>query len=213
MAKRKFYDPDRGPDLYEITIGDDGMTGIRLVSLVIDPAIEEKGMFFSKEEIEDYQFKSIEYKQMVVGPAMIPKKKILRKDDNGDPYFVFFSEETICKLVDKFNSENNNKSINIDHTNEMVDGFIQQSWIVADPVYDKSKYYGYNLPKGSWFIECKINDPKFFKDKVINENRFSFSIEGLLGQTKVEHSKQEDFSSLIDKLSDEELLKIINSLN
>ena len=38
--------------VYEITIEEDGNQGIRLVSLVKDPAIEVKGMFFSKEELE-----------------------------------------------------------------------------------------------------------------------------------------------------------------
>ena len=209
MAKRKFYDPET--PLYEITMEEDGQTGIRLVSLVIDPAIEEKGMYFSKEEIQDFKFKSVEDKQMVVGPAMIPNKKIIRKDEDGNPYFVFFSVNTIRMLVEKFNSQNNNKSINIDHTNTMVDGYIQQSWIVSDPVYDKSKYYGYDLPVGSWFIEVKINDSKFFKEKVKNEGRYSFSIEGLLGQKLVNYSEQ-DFSSFIDNLSDEDIICLMKEL-
>ena len=216
MSKRKFYDPDKTP-IYEITMEDDGNTGIRLVSLVENPAHEEMGMCFSKEEIENYQFKSIEDQQMVVGPALIPDKKIIRKDDNGDPYFVFFSSDTIRMLVEKFNSENNSRSLNIDHTNEMVDGYIQQSWIVADPVYDKSKYYGYSLPKGSWFLEVKVKDPKFFKERVKDGKRYSFSIEGLLGQRPVQHSTQHfnkinNLEELIDWLSEDDIKDILKDL-
>jgi hypothetical protein len=92
----------------------------------------------------------------------------------------------------------------------MVDGYIQQSWIVSDPVYDKSKYYGYNLPIGSWFIEVKIKDSKFFQEKVKDENRFSFSVEGMMGM-----SISDKFSSIdkmIDNLTDEEVLELFQDL-
>ena len=54
---------------YEITIEDDGTQGIRMVSLVKDPAIEVKGMYFSTEELEkekQFEFKSIGDKQIIV---------------------------------------------------------------------------------------------------------------------------------------------------
>lgn len=204
MSKKVFKDANY--PIFEITFQDEDNTGIRLVSLVKDPAIEEQGMFFSKEEQVNYQFKELKDQQMIVGPAMIPDKKILRKDDEGEPYYVFFSKETIKGLMEKFNANNTGKSINVDHTNEMAPGFITENWIVADSYFDKSRMYGYNLPIGSWFITCKITDEQFWNMKVKEEGRYSFSIEGLLGQKPI------DIYSAIDNLTDEEVLALFDEI-
>lgn len=204
---KKMY-PESEYPIYEIYIGEDDDTGIRLVSLVKDPAIEVVGMAFQKEENIDYQFKSIQDKQMIIGPALIPNKKIIRKDEDGDPYFVFFSEETIRLMVAKFNKENTGKSINIDHTNEMAPAFIMENWIVEDSYYDKSRKYGFNLPVGSWVIMAKVEDENFWSSEVKDMGRYSFSVEGLMGQSISSYS----FNDIIDSLSDEEVFDIVNSL-
>ena len=200
--------------VYEITLEEDGNQGIRMVSLVKDPAIEVKGMYFSTEELEKektYQFKTVDDKQIVVGPAMIPNKKILRRDDNDNMYYVVFKPETIKMMVDKFNKENNNKSINVDHSNKMVDAYIQQNWIIEDPTYDKSRFYGFNnIPVGSWFIEVKIEDANFWKSDIKDEGKYGFSIEGLMGQQLVEMSN--DINKFIDSMTDNEIIELFNSL-
>lgn len=198
--------------IYDITIEEDGQQGIRMVSLVKDPAIEVKGMYFSSVELEKeklYEFKAMPEKQLVVGPAMIPNKKILRKDKNDNLYYVRFSEDVVTKMVDKFNKENNNKSINIDHTSNMAPAFIRANWQVEDPLYDKSRVYGYDLPKKSWFIEVKIEDEKFWNQEVKDANRFSFSIEGLMGQELVEMEELLNINDFIDSLSDDEVLDLL----
>ena len=200
---KKMY-PESTAPVYEITFSDDDNSGIRLVSLVKDPAIEVNGMFFNKE-MKDYGFKNIKEKQMIVGPGMIPDMRIPRKDDDGDLYFVFFSKDTIKELVNKFNRNNTGKSINIEHSSTMAPAFISQNWIVEDSYYDKSKMYGFNLPVGSWFIECKVEDKEFWDKSVKEDGLFSFSIEGLLGQKPSNMNK-------IDLLTDDEITEIINSL-
>lgn len=208
MAKKLFKDSEA--PVYEIMIGDDDNTGIRFVSLVEDPAIDVQGMFFSKKELHNYEFNNLPDRQMVVGPALIPNKKIARKDDDGDLYFVFFSEETIRQMVSKFNKFNNNKSINIDHSNQMLDAYILSNWIVEDSYYDKSKLYGFDLPKGSWFIEIKIDDEEQWNTYVKEGGRYSFSVEGLMGQTPSKYSSLEHLFSFIDELSENELNEILN---
>lgn len=164
---------------FDIELEDLKSSGIRMVSLVSDPAIEVKGMYFNDQV--DMSFKSIKEQMKVVGPAMIPNKKIYRVDDKGNEYFVNFRKDVIVDLVRKFNKENNNRSINFEHTNEMVDAYIEQSWIVEDSTYDKSRMYGFNCPVGTWFVEVKIENKKFWEEEVKNNGRYSFSIEGLLG--------------------------------
>jgi hypothetical protein len=175
--------------IYEIEVDEEGNQGIRMISLVADPAISVMGMYFSSEVEKEYRFKAVKDQQIIVGPAMIPDKKILRKDNNDNYYYVYFTKETIRKMVEKFVKENNNQSLNIDHSNKMVPGFIQSSWIVEDPTYDKSRFYGFNLPIGSYFIEVKIDDTEFWLSEVKEEGRYGFSIEGLMGQKLVEMEK------------------------
>lgn len=203
---RKLQELDQLP-CFEITIENDDNSGIRMVSLVSDPAIEIKGMFFSKEEIKNYEFKAVKDQMKIVGPAMIPHKKIFRREGEYE-YFVSFSTDTIKKLVEKFNKENNNRSINVDHTSQMVNAYIEQNWIVEDPIYDKSKMYGFNLQPGTWFIEIKIEDEKFWNDEVKDMGKYGFSIEGLLNM-KPEYMSKYDF---VDDLTEVELMNILEEI-
>jgi hypothetical protein len=184
---KKNKDLDTLP-VFEITFEDDGEQGIHFLSLVADPAIEIKGMYFNKSK--EMQFKAVEDQQIVVGPAMVPEMKILRIDGDYE-YYVFFSADTITQMVDKFNRENNNKSINVDHSNRMVDGFIKANWQIEDPNMDKSKTYGYeNLKQKTWFVEIKINDKEFWENEVKDMGKFGFSIEGLMGTSPYQLTKQ-----------------------
>jgi len=191
---------------FEITLEDDDRSGIQMVSLVTDPAIEVQGMYFNKQK--SYEFKAVKEQMKIVGPAMIPNKQIYRRDGDYE-YFVTFKPDVIKQLVEKFNRENNNRSINVDHTNTQVNAYIEQNWIVEDPIYDKSKLYGFNLPKGSWFIEVKILDEKFWEEEVKNLGKYSFSIEGLLGLKNEYMSLYE----VIDNLNEIELVNILQDLN
>lgn len=196
--------------IYEIEVDEEGNQGIRMISLVADPAISVMGMYFSNDIEKEFQFKSVKEQQMIVGPAIIPDKKILRKDNNDNYYYVYFTKETIRKMVEKFVKENNNKSLNIDHSNKMVPGFIQSSWIVEDSTYDKSRYYGFNLPIGTYFVEVKIEDKDFWLSEVKEEGRYGFSIEGILGQKLVELESvvietPKYIDELIDDLEDDEV--------
>ena len=203
--------------VYQIEVDDEGNQGIRMISLVADPAISVMGMYFSDDIEQEFRFKSVKDKQIIVGPAIIPNKKILRKDNNDNYYYVYFTKEVICKMVEKFVKDNNNQSLNIDHSNKMVPGFIQSSWIVEDPMYDKSRFYGFNLPIGSYFIEVKIEDENFWMSEVKEEGRYGFSIEGLMGQKLVQMESvltidaPKYVDELIDNLTDEELSDIIES--
>lgn len=194
--------------IFDIEVEDDNQ-GIRFVSLVVDPAIEVKGMYFSKDEIKNFEFKAITEQKKVVGPAMIPNQKIYRNDEKGE-YFVKFLPDTITKMVKSFNKDNNNRSLNFQHSNRMVDGYIEQNWIITDPIYDKSRTYGYNLPAGSWFIEVQIEDDEFWEKEVKEMGAYSFSIEGLMGISNPNYNFSYQF---IDSLTDEEIFEIIKYLS
>lgn len=189
---------DENLPLYEIFINDDDETGMNLISVVEKPAIEVKGYAFS--DVVELEFKKEEDKQIIVGPALIPNKKIKRVDEDGNMYYVFFSKETIEKMVEKFNRYGSNRKINVEHTDNMIDAFIMEDWIVEDTYYDKSKKYGFEVPVGTYMIKVKIEDKKFWLEEVKENGRFGFSIEGLLGQQLVSMSEvvEEKLASYTD---------------
>lgn len=207
--KKKYNDAEY--PVYEIVVDDTDETGIRLLSIVEDPAIEVKGVAFnSLTSIKNYEFKAQEEKQMIIGPAMVPNKKILRKDENGNPYYTMFKPETILKLVQKFNSSGTNRRINVDHSNQMVDAYIMENWIVEDSYYDKSRKYGFDVPVGTWMVAIKIEDKKFWQNEVKELGKFGFSIEGIMGERVLEYKKIMSVIDHIDNLSNEEVEELLS---
>jgi hypothetical protein len=200
---KKIYKDEELP-CYEIVIDDYDNTGIKFVSIVGDPAIEVMGMAFSAVGIKEFEFKEDKDKQIIVGPAMIPNRKIKRKNDDGSFYMVVFTKETILQMVSKFNSSGSNRRINLDHTKEMVQAYVMENWIVEDPYYDKSRMYGFDVPVGTWMISVKVEDEAFWKEEVRANGKYGFSIEGMMGQKPSSMS----IEKVIDDMSEDELIQL-----
>jgi hypothetical protein len=199
----KKIDKEKLP-VYQITLGEDeDNTGITLISLVDEPAIEVKGYAFANET-ENYLFKNIKDKQIIVGPAMIPDMKIYRENQDLGPHYVFFTKDMIEKMVEKFNRFGSNRRINLEHTNQMVDAFIVEDWIIEDPIHDKSRKYGFELPVGTYMVKVKVDDEKFWQEEVKEGGKYGFSIQGPMRQELMKMSKE----ATIDDLSYEDLLEI-----
>jgi hypothetical protein len=207
MIQMKKINPDKLP-MYEIVVDDSIETGIRLISIVENPAIEVRGIALSEDKLEKYEFKQVEDKQFIIGPALIPDKKILQENDRFGIHYVFFTKETIEKMVEKFNRSGSNRRINLEHSNQMVDAFIVEDWIIEDPVHDKSRKYGFELPVGTYMVKVKVDDPTFWQEMVRGENKYSFSVEGLMSQSLVALSKVEEKEFTIEDLELEDLFEI-----
>jgi len=202
--KKKYT--EEGYPLYEIVVDDTSNTGIRLLSIVGEPAIELKGVAFNENGTQkNYEFQAQEDQQIIIGPALIPNMKILRKDDNGSKYYVVFKPETIKMMVEKFNSQGTNRRINVDHSNTMVDGYILENWIVEDMYYDKSRMYNFDVPIGTWMVSVKIEDQNFWNTEVKELGKFGFSVEGIMGERPMQYSHVD----AIDNLSDDEILNLL----
>jgi hypothetical protein len=134
-----------------------------------------------------YAFASIEEKQMVIGPAMVPNKLIVRKDEEGNPYYVYFSEEAIKRIAYKMMADKVIDKVNIEHDGQkFVDGaYLVESWIVDDPEKDKSTIYGFKPVKGQWMTMYKIDDKNIW-DKYIKTGKVKgFSVEGYFSEKLV----------------------------
>lgn len=141
----------------------------------------EKAKLASKE----YKFGLNEEKRRVVGPMLIPNKLILRVDEEGKPFYVYFSEDTVRQIAEKAIKEKLIDVVNLEHNPDMpVKAHMTSSWI-KESDDDKSKMYGMNVPNGTWLAEYKIEDDnvwQMIKDGVIN----GFSIEGFFQNKKIQ---------------------------
>lgn len=132
----------------------------------------------NKTNMSKQKFQTDDEKRMVVGPAMIPDLKIFRRDMMGNPYYVFFSAETIKMIAEKYMR---NKYIDNNDTNHdgkaVEDVYVVESWIKEDK-QDKSNKYGYgDLPVGTWFVSMKVRNDEVWK-KVKNGELRGFSVSG-----------------------------------
>ena len=85
--------------LYELRIEDDN-DEVMAISLVESPAIESDFIYFDKEVL---QFAAVDNEQQkLIGPILVPDKKILRVDGEGQPYHVFFTKDTVKKLAQNY---------------------------------------------------------------------------------------------------------------
>lgn len=164
---------------YEMRI-DNPEEGVQFISVVEDPAIEINWFAFSKDSSQ-FNFKfADEEKRMIAGPFMIPDLKIFRRDSQGNEFNVYFTAETIEKIVKKFMREQRVLNVNEEHTQKIAPAFVMENWIIEDPETDKSTLYGFNLPKGTWFGVMHVEDEDYWKDYIKTGKVKGFSVEGLM---------------------------------
>ena len=130
-------------------------------------ASEKMSMVFASED-----------QQIVVGPAMIPDMEILRKDDEGKPYYVRFSKAVVQKIAEKFMMELRNHDTNIQHdSTDSAHSFVMESWIVENSEDKANSLYGFEVPVGTWMVKMRVQDPETWKQIKAGKLK-GFSIEG-----------------------------------
>jgi len=194
--------------LFELVIEDENIDEVFAISLVEEPAIEANFVYFDKEEIK---FQAInDEKRLVMGPILIPDKKILRIDGMGEQYYVYFKPETIRRLSEMYLQKKYTDSTTIEH-NEKVNGVsLVESWIVESREKDKSRLYGLSVPVGSWVGTFKVDNPDIWENYVKTGEVKGFSIEGLFGHNLVEQSLSQDV--FLSELEEQEALQILSEI-
>lgn len=126
----------------------------------------------------EWKFAEDDDKQVITGPAMKAFQLIPRKDEDGNLFHVYFSEDTIKRLSEKFLKEHKQHMTDINHSMlPTEENTLVESWIVEDPEMDKSKALGFNPTKGDWYVSYKINNEETWKQ--IKEGKLNgFSIAG-----------------------------------
>jgi hypothetical protein len=175
--------------------------GINAVSVVLNPAIEENFIALAKHEVELKEIDS--EKRLLMGASLIPNKEIFRKDEQGNEFYIYFSEQTVRKASEMFfqNSKQNNATLNHD---QKIEGMtVVESWIVDNPEMDKSKNYGFSFPKGTWVISMKVDNDEIWQDVKLGKVK-GFSIEGYfidkLDLSLVESEEEKQLKEIIEIL-------------
>ena len=192
--------------IVELVIDEDNNEALTIdaISLVHSPAIEENFVYFGKDKNNLTFAKVDEEKRMLVSPALIPNKQIFRYDPNSDQeYYVYFSPETVRKSAELYLKHNNHHKATYEHQDRVAGVLTTESWIIEDPKIDKSKLYGYNLPKGTWMVSMKINNNELWERIKAGEIK-GLSIEGYFVDKMQKMSEQEP--------TDEEILSALNDI-
>ena len=172
--------------------------GINAISLVEFPAIEENFVALSKDQ-HKVEFKTLnEEKRIIVGLALVPNKLIYRR--RGDyEYNITFSKETVRKASELYLKRLKNNNTTLEHQ-ELTSGVsVIESWIVEDPIKDKTSLYGLNAKDGDWAVVMKIDNDAVWQD-VKDGKYLGLSIEGIF-------SEGEDLSKDIEDMTEEEALQ------
>ena len=193
--------------LYELRIEDD-TDEVFAISLVESPAIESDFVYFDKEAV---QFAKVDTEQkMLLGPILIPDKKILRVDGEGQPYHVFFTKDTVKKLAQNYLMKKYTDKATIEHDKSVKGVHLVESW-VKDGKLDKSNNYGLNLPEGTWVGMFKITDDRIWNDYVKTGKVQGFSIEGLFTHALMNASKI-DLEKDLEQLSENEVNVLLGQI-
>jgi hypothetical protein len=164
--------------LVELLIDDDEeLAGIQAVSLVKFPAIETNFVYLSADA--QYVFAALEEeRRLLVGPALIPDKRILRIDEfTGEQYEVYFTADTIRKAAERYMKEERTNQHTYEHEVPVSDLTVVESWLIEDTTRDKAALYGFKLPEGTWMLSVKVNNEAVW-NQVKDDKVRGFSIEG-----------------------------------
>jgi hypothetical protein len=174
----------------------EALAGIGAVSVVLTPAIESDFVALGKHEIE---LKEVdEEKKILMGAALIPNKQIYRKNKDNEEYYIYFSEDTVRHASELFLMKGNQNNATYEHKQKLDGMSVVESWLIQDSKTDKSRLYGFDLPKGTWMISMKVNNDDVWK-QVKDGKVKGFSIEGYFAD-KLEMSMMSEEDLLIERI-------------
>lgn len=162
-------------------------TGMFLISLVDDPAVEANFMAFSKEKHLSFKVEN-EEKRIVTGLVMAADRPILRQDSEG-LYYIMYDKDTINAMAERFLALGIANNVDTNHNFEIEDGVFLREMYIKDTERGISPKGFEDVEEGSLFATYHIlNDEVWNK---VKEGEFKgFSLAGVFQE--VEMSKVED---------------------
>lgn len=191
-----------GIPVYKATV-DSEESGMVVVSLVDDPAVESEFLAFNKQEKLQFQVQSEEQRK-VLGVVMVPDKLIYRETADGMPYYIKYEASTIHQMAEKFFANYNVNNVDTDHSFELVDGVVltQAFFINREKGIDPKGFE--DMPDDTLMFEYHITNDEVWQG--IKDGQWKgFSLAGTFDVVPVELSKKvnvlDEIEGLIEKIS------------
>jgi len=195
----------KGTPTSELKLGDEHQDSAWIDADDLDDyelILNNKDRFKKLIEGDTVYMESQEIKGVFYAPVMIPDLKITRIDEvTKEKYQVYYDVETVEQLANNYWKQCGNRNTNLDHADENTDGvYPVESWIVKDPVQDKSKALGMPDQKiGTWIMGYKADSPEVL-EKIKNNLLQGLSIEGNLDAEEEVNVKFNKHQSMFDTL-------------
>lgn len=160
--------------IFQANVDEEG-TGMFVVSLVDEPAVEYPWQLFSKKR-QTFQVENPDL-QLITGVVMLADTPIYRYDPTYGEYYIVFSKETIEKMVRKFFKEGYQENVDSDHSFNLMEGIELQQAFIKDTAKGLSPKGFEEVPDGSLFFTYKVTDDDLW-EKVKTGSWTGFSLAG-----------------------------------
>ena len=162
-------------------------TGMYLISLVDDPAVEANFMAFSKEKYLSFKVEN-EEKRIVTGLVMAADRPILRQDLDG-LYYIMYDKDTINAMAERFLAMGLANNVDTQHNFEVEKDVFLREMYIKDTERGISPAGFEDVEDGSLFATYHILNDEVW-EKVKSGEFKGFSLAGIFQE--VEMSKVED---------------------
>ena len=187
--------------LYSLDIEDLDYDSIDIMSVVKYPAMESDFMAFGKNSVAIKLQKMTE--GVITGVALRPDKKIYRNNDVNE-FNVIFSKESVKKIAKFFFKNHNQDNTTIEHSFNVNNLYIYESWIVRDPANDTATALGLDVQEGDWVITMDVSGNKEVMAMIEDGEVRGFSLEGYFSSMLIENSniKKDEIISKYDQIAE-----------
>lgn len=157
----------------------DEETGISVISWVSNPATQVDMLCFNKENEKELSFAD-EEQHMVTSVVMLADTKIYRETESGQPFYIFYSKDTLKRMCEKMLKDGVFNTCSFEHNGKIIEA--GQINLVELYTKDNDKKSPFNIPDGSIIATYKVHNDKIweaFKSGEIS----GISLEGTFGLT------------------------------
>lgn len=177
----------------------DTQTGMFVISLVHEPAIESDFLSFSKDKVQ-MKYKIVnEEQQKVFGAVAIADKPIYRIDESGFEYYIVFNKETISKMAEKYFKMGLQNNVDTDHNFKLEDGVTLTQMFIKDSEKGINPTGFEDVTDGSLFAEYHIENYEVWKD--IKEGKYKgFSLAGDFFINEKPNEEEQLYNEILDMI-------------
>jgi hypothetical protein len=193
--------------VYKIVLPEnDEKFGLKLMSLVDEPAIMVDWVKFKNQKPEEAKFSiQNEEQRIIFGPSLIPDLPIYRSDPKRGEFFLTVDAPTIQDILIKYMKDGLSTAVDVMHSEKPVDGIvIFESFLKTEDRATNAKGFDH-LPNGTLFHSAKVYNDQVWEDIKSGKLR-GYSIDALFRFDEPESVDAKE----IQEITEEILLQILS---